>query len=220
MITFLIVIHEIGHLLLAYLLGGEVLKIYIYPLGGISKFRFDLNISIFKEFLILIFGPIFQFIAYYILINILKDYYSLITAYHYGILFFNLLPIYPLDGGKIVNLLLSVFISYKNSLFYTIFISFIMLMILLITGFFYNYLTLNFIVIILFLLYKMIFEYRQINFLYERFLLERYLNRYNFKRSSIVFDIDSFKRDRRHLVKIDDKYYLEHDLLEKKYKNH
>lgn len=220
MITFLIVIHEIGHLLLAYLLGGEVLKIYIYPLGGISKFRFDLNISIFKEFLILIFGPIFQFIAYYILINILKDYYSLITAYHYGILFFNLLPIYPLDGGKIVNLLLSVFISYKNSLFYTIFISFIMLMILLITGFFYNYLTLNFIVIILFLLYKMIFEYRQINFLYERFLLERYLNRYNFKRSSIVFGIDSFKRDRRHLVKIDDKYYLEHDLLEKKYKNH
>lgn len=201
-------------------MGGEVLKIYIYPLGGISKFRFDLNISIFKEFLILIFGPIFQFIAYYILINILKDYYSLITAYHYGILFFNLLPIYPLDGGKIVNLLLSIFISYKNSLFYTIFISFIMLMILLITGFFYNYLTLNFIVIILFLLYKMIFEYRQINFLYERFLLERYLNRYNFKRSSIVFDIDSFKRDRRHLVKIDDKYYLEHDLLEKKYKNH
>ena len=34
---------------MAYLLGIKIEKIYIYPLGGISKFNMDLNISIKKE---------------------------------------------------------------------------------------------------------------------------------------------------------------------------
>ena len=55
---------------MAYILKIKVDKIYIYPLGGISKFDMKLNISPLKEFLVLIAGPITQNIAYILLINI------------------------------------------------------------------------------------------------------------------------------------------------------
>ena len=103
-ITVLILVHEFGHSLMVYLFGGEVIKILIYPLGGISKFSTSFNISLVKEFIILLFGPLFQIIAWYLLITLFPEKEMLISSYHYGILFFNLLPIYPLDGGKFLCL--------------------------------------------------------------------------------------------------------------------
>ncbi|MBQ2639445.1 MAG: hypothetical protein IJF92_01620 [Bacilli bacterium] len=205
---------------MALLLGGELIKINIYPLGGISKFKFDLNISIIKEFLVLIFGPIMQIIGYLILINVLKDYDKLISIYHYSILIFNLLPIYPLDGGKILNLFLSIFISYKKSLILSIVLSITFIIIIIFIYSILNNLTLNIIIISIFLIYKVILEYKNINYLYERFLLERYLNNYNFKKGIIINRIHDFRRSKRHLINIDGNYYFEKDILKKKYKRY
>ena len=66
----------------------------------------------------------------------------------------------------------------------------------------------------------MLFEYRRVNYLYEKFLLERYLKKYKFKKSIVVDDIKKFRRDRRHLVKQNDVYYLENEILQKKYKKY
>ena len=101
------------------------IKIYLYPLGGISKFNMDQNISLLKEFLILIFGPIFQIFAYLLLKRLLPQYENIIIVYHYSILIFNLLPIYPLDGGKLVNLFLSSVFSFKISYYLSIAISYL-----------------------------------------------------------------------------------------------
>ena len=73
-ISSLIVIHELGHFLTAKVLNLEIDKIYIYPLGGISRINMPLNISIYKELLVLIMGPLFQFLSYYILLFIFDDY--------------------------------------------------------------------------------------------------------------------------------------------------
>ena len=72
-ITFLIVVHELGHFLMAWICGARVEKILIYPLGGISKFSTSFNISLVKEFLILLLGPLFQFIACYFLLVLFPD---------------------------------------------------------------------------------------------------------------------------------------------------
>ena len=204
---------------MAYLLGGEILKIYIYPLGGISKFRFDLNTSIFKEFLVLISGPIFQIITYIILKNTMINNKEIITIYHYSILFFNLLPIYPLDGGKLLNLFLSLFTSYKRSLILSIILSIISTTIILIFGLL-NTIKTNLVIISIFLIYKIIIEYKQINYIYEKFLLERYLKNYSFKKGIIVNNINKLRRGKRHLIKIGDSYYYEREILEKKYKKY
>ena len=198
---------------MAYLLGVEVDKIYIYPLGGISKFNMPLNISIKKEFLILISGPLFQFVAYFIL-NIIFNDKELIKTYHLGILVFNLLPIYPLDGGKLINLLLNCFVPYKLSLKIIIYISYIFTILV----FFINNISINLIITIGLLTILIIKEHKKINYKYNKFLLERYINNYKFKNSIIINNINNLYRSKRHIIKLNNKYYLEKEYLSKKYK--
>lgn len=214
-ISVLIVVHELGHFLCGKVLGVEVEKIIIFPLGGISKFKMSLNISPLKEFLILIFGPLFQFMAYYLLLKCWPRYEKLISTYHYSILIFNLLPIYPLDGGKLVNLILSTGLSFKLSLKVTIVISYIVIATLVIIN--YNNIHLNLVVMTIFLVYKLVLEQKRIDYLYNKFLLERYLNKYKFKRLKIIYSKDDFFRNRRHLIREKGKYYLESEFLTQEY---
>lgn len=215
-ISTLIIIHEIGHFTIAKLLRVETDKIYIYPLGGISKFFLPLNYSPIKELIILISGPLFQQIIYYILLMIFPKSTNLVNLYHYGILIFNLLPIYPLDGGKILHLFLTEILPYKKSMKISIFISYIMIIILFIINI--KSLKINTIIIICFLIYKVTKEYLQINLIYEKFILERYLNNYSFQKVKIVQNSHNFFKNKRHLVKENNKYYLEKEYLSKKYK--
>lgn len=198
------------------MLNVKVEKIYIYPLGGISKFNMPLNIPKYKELLILIAGPLFQFFAYYILLRIMPIKSDLIKIYHYSILSFNLLPIYPLDGGKLINILISEFFPYKLSLKISIYISYLVTLTILIIN---KNLTLNIIITEIFLLFLITKENRRVEYIYNKFMLERYLNGYKFKKSSIISNINNMYRDRRHLLKKGGNYYLEREILEKKYKN-
>ncbi len=218
LLTSLIVIHELGHFLCAIYFKVETDKIYLYPFGGISKFNLSFNEPIWKELLILCMGPIFQIIFFNLLIhiNFLSHYYQLITIYNYTILLFNLLPIYPLDGGKLLNLILSSQIAFKKSLNYSLIISYFTVFIL----FCYMMtkdLSINILVITSFLFYKIGVEVRQKKYIIDKFLLERYLNNYNFKKRKSVLSIDYFMRNRYHLIKIGDKYYTEKEILKKKF---
>ena len=214
----LIVIHELGHFLCAIIFKVEVDKIYIYPFGGISKFNLSLNEDLYKEFLILIMGPLFQFVFYIILKNTsyFYNYSNLLTVYNYTILLFNLLPIYPLDGGKLLNIILSFNISFKRSLSMTLIISYLTIVIL----FFYLLIkepSINILVIVSFLIYKVNLEYKKRKYMLDKFLLERYLNKYNFKKRKKVTKLDDFMRNRYHIIKIGDKYYTEREMLIKKF---
>ena len=212
----LIIIHELGHFLVAILLKVEVKKIYLYPLGGISKFFLPLNASYKKEFLILISGPIFQQIAKMILIIIFPQEQNLINLYHYGILIFNLLPIYPLDGGKLMHMFLSKIAPYKVSLYISISISYAIILIIFLLNM--NNLKLNLLVMIIFLVIKVYSEQNKINYIYEKFILERYLNNYCFKKTKLIGNNNSFYKNKTHIIKENHKYYLEKEYLEKKYK--
>ena len=106
-IFILIFVHELGHFETARIFKFEVDKIYLYPTGGISKFTGRINVSWYKDLLVLINGPLSQFIIYFILVIFYpyKNSIEILKYIHYSILLFNLLPIYPLDGGKIINIL-------------------------------------------------------------------------------------------------------------------
>lgn len=198
----------------AKILGINVKYIYIYPLGGISKFNMLLNDYIWKELLILLAGPLTQNIAYIILINIFNRDREVILIYHLSILIFNLLPIYPLDGGRIVNLLFNIFIPYKKSLQLIIKISYITTLIIFIIQ---KNITINIIVMLLFLLILIHKEENKVNFIYNKFLLERVMNNYNFKRRKMINNITNFYRNRTHLIKENGKVYEEKEYLTKKY---
>ena len=211
----LIIIHELGHLLMAKLLNIEIDKIYIYPLGGITKLNMNLNTNPLQESLVLLSGPILQLIFYAIYQHILPEYKSLIEFYNYQILFFNLLPIYPLDGGKILNIVVSSKVPYKLSIKYSIFISYVILMIIILNNI--NNLKLNIIIMIILLLYKLFKESYNIKNYYNKFLLERYLHNFKFTDTMIISNINEFYRNKSHIIKEKGKYWREKDFLIKKY---
>ena len=68
-ITTIIIVHEIGHISLAYFFKWKIEKIVLLPFGGITIFNEHLNRKITEEFLILLAGPIFQ-IVFVNIINI------------------------------------------------------------------------------------------------------------------------------------------------------
>ena len=211
----LIIVHELGHLLMAKLLKIEIDKIYIYPLGGITKLNMDLNTNPLQESLVLLSGPILQLIFYAIYQHILPEYQSLIEFYNYQILFFNLLPIYPLDGGKILHIIASSKIPYKLSLKYSILMSYLILIIIIINNL--HNLKLNLLIMIILLLIKLFKESSKIKTLYNKFLLERYLHNYKFKDTMIINNINDFYRNKSHIIKEKDHYWREKDFLTKKY---
>ena len=137
--TSIIIIHELGHIITGLHFKYKLDKVIIYPYGGMTKFNTIINTNINKDILVAISGVIVQSI-YFILITILytkgyiREYiYNLFTIYNKSILLFNILPIIPLDGSKIINLILSKYLYYNLSNKLTIIISFITIIIILIT---------------------------------------------------------------------------------------
>lgn len=211
-------VHELGHFLTAIILKVEPDKIYIYPFGGISKFHLSLNEDLSKEFLILLMGPLSQFIFSVILVELpfFNHYSEIIKVYNATILGFNLLPIYPLDGGKLLNILLSWKESFHKSLMITLVVSYVVVFIFG-TIYLFKDFSLNIILIVSFLIYKVTAEWRNKEYLMDKFLLERYLHHYQFKKRKRVNNIHEFMRNRNHLVKIGDRYYTEKEALYKKF---
>lgn len=122
-IMVLCIIHELGHVLMGLVLGLKIEKIEIMPMG--LSVSFKLNIEDFnkkiqkgsvlqlKKIAIAIAGPLTNLIMLLIVLNTninLKIVSNEILAYaNILIMLFNLLPIYPLDGGRIFKELIQIF---------------------------------------------------------------------------------------------------------------
>ena len=203
--TLVIIIHELGHIFASIILRWKIDKVTIYPFGCMTTFNNKLNSSIIEEFLILIMGPLFQIVFYMI--------YP--TKYHYFILIFNLLPIYPLDGSKILFLLFNKLSSYYKSYIYIYIISYITIIILII----YNFDFIS-IVVLLNLLYDVYKYNKNIHNTMLKFLYERYKYKYIFKKNNIIIGnkIYSIKRSKNNYFYINNKIVNEYKILSKIFK--
>ena len=204
---FIIIIHELGHVIASVIFNWKIDKISIMPFGAITIFRETLNRPMIEEFIILIMGPLFQFINYIIF----KDITPYFNYYNYGIFIFNMLPIYPLDGYKLYSILLNKIIPYKYVMKIMLIISFISLIIFVRKDIIY-------IVILLLLLKGIVSEYKNINYIYNKFLYERYRYRIKFKKRKTINNINNMYKDYIHLIKTKDGLVTEKYFLEKRFK--
>ena len=220
-ITSLLLIHELGHYTAAKLLKFKVLKIVIYPFGGITKIHDLINKDINEEILVATSGVIFQFIFYLIIvylnhINIIRDYtLNIYTLYNNQIIFFNLMPIYPLDGSKIINLLLSKFFNYNLSNKLTIIISLIgMSLFILTSSYNHNYSYIMVLSVLIIYNYKFI---KQLKYIYNKFLLERYLYNISYPKIKIINNGNKMYKNNSHIIKVNNNYITEKKYLSKYY---
>jgi len=215
--TTLIIAHELGHYIVAKLQHLNVKNITIYPYGGLTKLEELINQDINKELKVAIAGMIFQTIFYILIIylykhNFIREYtYDLYTSYHKELIMFNILPIYPLDGSKIISHLLEKIIPYNLVNKITIFISILTIIILLSFNIYQN--NYSYILIISILLEHIYKFYKNLNYLYYRFLLERYLYKIKYNQNKIITNPKKMYKNKTHLIKKIMKYQKESDFL-------
>ena len=221
-IFFLIIfIHEIGHALVANYYKWDIKQICFYPFGGLLKLDNELNKPIKEEFHILFGAYLFQimlqlFILLLMLVNLLSiETYHYISNINISIMLFNLIPIMPLDGSKILNLFILMKFPFLKSYNINIFISLILSTILLISLFFLPF-SASIFLFLCHLIYKTYEHHKNKKYIFNRFILERYLTEYHFnKRKTIKPDIRLFYRDYSHTINHKGTYISEKCFLTK-----
>lgn len=117
-------IHELGHIIVAKLLGQKIYLINILPIGcsvnlGINIDDYNIKVKKgrlinLKKFIIALAGPLTSILIAIIIMCINKNaVYLIYTNLLIGL--FNLLPIYPLDGEQFLRNILKLFKGMKKA---------------------------------------------------------------------------------------------------------
>lgn len=168
-ILILAFVHELGHLLAGIILGMKPAKLELKPYGISISFKInpnDYNKKIakgnlleLKKAIVACSGPVTNLIIIIITLNLrLNIFTSLLIIYsNILLIIFNLIPMYPLDGGRIVKSLIYLFLGKKKAEKYTNNISFIFLIIVTFMGsvatFYFENMAIFLIIICLWLIY-------------------------------------------------------------------
>lgn len=126
-------IHELGHMIVGILLGFKPEKLEIMPYGVSVGFNVKCedynkkikkgNMLAIKKLIIALAGPLTNFIITIIFLMININFFGiereLVIYSNILIGIFNLIPIYPLDGGRAIKNILHITVGLQNSYEYT-----------------------------------------------------------------------------------------------------
>ena len=187
------VIHELAHFLFCLLFNVSIQQFTLLPFG-VSMEVLDIDkISSIKQIIIYIAGPL-SFIVTFLLFTCLKkinlineNNFNFLTKVNYLMALFNLIPIFPLDGYRILKAILQLFIPYKKALKISNIISFIC---------YFLFLMINFISIQImlssFLLSEQLKNIKNFKIVYKYFLISK-TNKIKHKKYKMIDDYQMYK---------------------------
>ncbi|MBS0241083.1 MAG: hypothetical protein JSS20_02820 [Proteobacteria bacterium] len=122
-----ILLHEIGHMVVARLWKVHTAEIEISGLGGIARFAGSLPKAALPRVLIYLAGPAVNYLLYQgftVLAQVSWDQSKLMLGYalanlaltNWWFMVFNLLPAFPLDGGRALEALIGPLVGYAWSI--------------------------------------------------------------------------------------------------------
>lgn len=117
-------LHETGHYLLACYFDFEIDHIEVLPFGAFLSLKDFGRHLVKEELLMLCAGPLVNMV-FIVLFYFMGQ--SQLLKINVFIALFNLLPIYPLDGAKICQLMFSYFMDYRYTFFLQIRISLLLI---------------------------------------------------------------------------------------------
>jgi len=221
----IVLIHELGHAFAAAHYNWRIKKIQLLPFGGVAELEEHGNKSLKEELVVVIAGPIqhiWMMAVGYILFEtgwLGAELYYFFMWNNIIILAFNLLPIWPLDGGKVLFNVLSYRFPYLQAHEKMMKLSCVFFSVILVWQLLWNSNNIMMWVLLIFLAISLYREWKQRRYAFMRFLLERY---YGNKRGiEKIAPIEVQSED--HLYKIFTKFrrgYKHSIIVHGKYKEH
>ncbi|MFM9007549.1 MAG: site-2 protease family protein [Bacteroidota bacterium] len=119
-----VVLHEFGHALTALRFGVQTRDITLLPIGGVARLE-RMPEKPIQEFLVAIGGPAVNIIILIVLVPLLlvldlfplqttpervswSDFFSQLVLVNMMLVVFNLIPAFPMDGGRVLRSLLAI----------------------------------------------------------------------------------------------------------------
>lgn len=137
----MVIVHELGHVFVATAYGYKIKEMEILPFGGVAKLEHGrLGWNPRHEAMIAVAGPLCNFIMIGIALFLFQM--DLVAEPYLGsfirgnllLAFFNMLPAFPLDGGRILRAALSRTLGYRKATEVSIRMAFILSLVLILVG--------------------------------------------------------------------------------------
>jgi stage IV sporulation protein FB len=211
----IVLIHELGHVFFFYMFNYKVDSVVIYPFGGVSKVNKRVHERIYKDVIVSLGGIMFQVLlwfVFYLLYNcsfIVRSTYDMFVTYNFRIVLFNLIPIIPLDGSKLLFALCTKYLSFKKSYYMMVVVGSVSLVLFVLYNFIFK---LNDLIIYIFLIISLYDVIRESKYVINKFYLERVL--YDNYYDGIIYKakIDDMRLNKYYYFEDSNKY-----ISEKKY---
>lgn len=177
----IVIIHELGHVFTAKSYGWDIIEIELLPFGGVAKAE-QKSDSVREEFIVAIAGPLQNFMMIFVALGFKQlgvwsnDWATFFIHANLWIGLFNLLPISPLDGSKILKTLLYLFFSFRKAMMISFFSSFVMALFFLLWSsgiLLFDKVNMNGLVLSVFFIYTNWMEVRQVPYFFWKFLLQK-----------------------------------------------
>lgn len=113
-----VILHEAVHILVANNFGLRLNSFKIHITGAGTEIDDIDDLSENRKLILYVSGPLFNFVSAMVLLFLKSEYGLNVESsiwINLGLLFFNMLPAYPLDGVRIYEILLSKKILYKKA---------------------------------------------------------------------------------------------------------
>lgn len=175
----IVLFHELGHYLMAYYFKWRIRSVMIWPFGGVLETDEFHTRPVKEEVLVILAGPIQHvWIWFFILFAESNQLFSsgvieILSLYNLLILCFNLLPVWPLDGGKLMFLWLSVYLPFIKAQTTFLTLSLICLFTALGVVLVFFPFSLSTIMLACFLLWENRLEWKQKQYAFLRYLMRR-----------------------------------------------
>ena len=125
-----VILHELAHSIVGRLFGYKVEDITLLPIGGMARMK-DIPEKPIAEILVAVSGPMINIIIGLLGLLVFSLIYGkaflmdmdfesytfprMFISFNFIMAIFNLLPIFPMDGGRVLRGILAIFFNYSKS---------------------------------------------------------------------------------------------------------